>query len=111
MWFDYQKERYPGFNVLEKEWGFATYSYLTVKGERGVYIEDIYIVPDRREDGLASVLSEEIQAIAAAEGAKYLLGSVATNSSSPTDSIAVLLAHGMQFLESDKEIIYFYKGI
>ena len=111
MWFDYQRERIPGFRVLEKPYGFATYSYLDVKGAKGIYIEDIYIKPHMRQEGLASKLSEEIQELSKKDGVKYLLGTVAVDSTSPTDSLKVLLAHGMSLLESNNEIIWMYKDL
>ena len=111
MWFEYQRERFKDFMVLEKDYGFATYSYLELESTNGVYIEDIYIVPDERKNNRASELSNEIQDIAKKQGMTHLFGSVATDAEGADTSIKVLQAHGMKFLSSTNEIIWFIKEI
>ena len=111
MWFDYQRERFPDFKVIERPYGFATYHYMTIGDTNGVYIEDLYIVPGERNKDWASVLSIEIQHIAREAGMTHLFGSVATEAEGATASLKVLLAHGMTLLSSTNDTILFYKEI
>ena len=109
MWFKYQQERYPDFKVLEREWGFATYSYILAVSQPSVYIEDIYVVPEERKNNRASELSLEVQEIAKKDGRTHLLGSVAHEVEGRSRSEAVLLAHGMSVLKVDDDLTWYYK--
>jgi hypothetical protein len=60
MFEDYAEERGFGLRILETEFGFATY-YLD---KDHCYIEDIYVVPDKRKNHVASFMADEISKIA-----------------------------------------------
>jgi GNAT superfamily N-acetyltransferase len=111
MYFEYLREREPEIKILQRDHGFALYSKMTVKGEPAIYISDIYVQPDYRKTRLASEMSEDIQCKAKEEGVKYLVGSVAPSAEGSHESLLVLLAHGMKILESDHNLVWFFKEI
>lgn len=111
MWLEYLRERDPSLKVLEVKEGFATYKYLDLGNEKAVYIEDIYVLPEYRNQDIASRMSEMVQDEAKMDGCKYLLGTVCPSSNNATASLKVLLAHGMTLLKSENDLIWMYKEI
>lgn len=107
MYFEYLAERRPECKILKNNKGFAVYSYT----EDSVYIEEIYVLPDFRKEDIASQLSETIQEEARNLGYRRLLGSVSASAKGSTDSLRVLLAHGMSLLSSQDDLIWFFKDL
>ena len=108
MYLQYIQERNPEMQVLETDKGFATYKYLTLDGHPAVYIEDIYVLPQHRNEDHASAMSQSIQNLAKERGCQYLLGTVCPEAKGSTASLKVLLSHGMQLLKSENNLIWFY---
>ena len=107
MYFEYLTERRPECKILKNNKGFAVYSYT----EDAVYIEEIYVRPEYRKEAIASQLSEMIQQEAKDLGYITLLGSVSPSAKGSTDSLKVLLAHGMSLLSSQDDLIWFSKTL
>ena len=107
LFADYIQERLNK-GIIESEDGFATY----IIANEEVYIEDIYIVPAKRNTGLAAKMADEIAEIAKAKGCTVLVGSVAPQANGATDSLKVLLGYGMTLHSVQANgLIYFVKGI
>lgn len=102
----YLQER-ENFEAFEHEDGFAIYQ---ISGNT-VYIRDIYVVPEKRKDGIASYLADEVVKIAKKQGCKTLIGSVAPHAEGSTNSVKVLLAYGFQMGRVTETMIYFLKEI
>ena len=94
-------------SCLETEDGFATYVY----NEDYVYIEDIYVVPEKRKENIAASLADKIAEEAKAKGYKKMVGSVVPYAKGATNSLKVLLAYGMRLSHSNEHIIYFTKEL
>lgn len=107
MYFEYLTERRPECKILKNNKGFAVYSYI----DEAVYIEEIYVKPEYRKEDVASQLSEVIQQEAKGLGYEILLGSVSPSANGSTDSLKVLLAHGMSLLSSQDDLIMFWKTL
>ena len=103
---DYLKER-EGKEVLETEDGFVTFQ---ISGAE-CYIQDIYVVPEKRQSRVATVLADCVKDIALAKGCTWLSGSVSPSTSNSHKSLLVLLGYGMKLVKSDKDIVYFAKRI
>jgi GNAT superfamily N-acetyltransferase len=65
----------PRFHVVMAEWdrrpvGFAFYfyNYSTWQGRRGLYLEDLFVKPERRGQGIGKALLVHLARIAVAEG-------------------------------------------
>jgi GNAT superfamily N-acetyltransferase len=109
MFEDYANERGFGVRVFETEDGFATY-YLN---EDSCYIEDIYVVPDKRNNHIASYMADEIVKIAKTKNITKLYGSVNKLAHSAPASRKVLIAYGFSELElqDEDELEWYVKEI
>ena len=102
----YLKER-ENLNIIEDSNGFAVYEL----GEDYVYIQDIYVVENKRKSKIASNYADQIAKIASSQGIKIMLGSVCLTTKGVTSSIKVLLAYGMEFSSAKENMLYFKKTI
>lgn len=102
----YIKER-EGKSIVEDENGFATYSFQ----EHMVYIEDIYVIPEKRKMNVASKYADIIAEEAKKLGYNQLLGSVVPTANGATTSLKVLLGYGFKVYAASDNIIYFIKDI
>jgi ribosomal protein S18 acetylase RimI-like enzyme len=110
LYAKYVKERL-GDEIIETEYGFATFRYIDKHNSRAVYIVDIYILPEYRNLGEATRLADRIAAIANVSGCNEMIGTVLTSAKTATDSIKVLLAYGMTLKSSTSEALIFVKAI
>lgn len=93
--------------IVEDSNGFATFSYL----ENSVYIEEIYVIPEKRKENIASSYADKIAKLAKQNGYDKLLGSVDPKANKATISLKVLLGYGFSLLDMDQNLIYFIKEI
>ena len=93
----YERE---GKQIIEDEHGFATF----LPCGEFMYIEDIYVVPEQRKNGVASRYADEIAKHALQKGYKKLLGSVKVSANGSTNSIKVLLAYGFKLYQSHTDV-------
>jgi hypothetical protein len=110
MYGDYIKERVND-EIIESEYGFATYRYIDKAVGRAVYIVDIYVKPGFRKGGEAARLADRIVAIAKDNNCQELIGTVSPASRTATESIKVLLAYGMTLKSSTTDALIFTKYI
>lgn len=103
---NYIKERLDK-HIIEDENGFATYLY----ENDYVYIEDIYVVKEKRKENIASAYADKIAQIAKSKGYDKMLGSVCPTAKGATTSLKVLLGYGFKVLSAEHDIIYFIKEI
>ncbi len=107
LYAKYLEER-TSDQIIERSEGFATYRYLN---ENQVYIIDIYVLPEFRELGIASILADNIAEEALKKGCKEMLGTVVPSTNNATTSIMILIAYGMSVLSSSNDLIIFKKDI
>lgn len=107
LYAEYLRERTKD-EILETEQGFATYRFTD---EKTVYIIDIYVRPDFRKCGVGSDFSDSIMRLAKERGCTKMIGSVVPSMRNSTDSIKVLLAHGMKLDSSTNDFILFSREI
>ncbi len=103
---DYIKER-QGKKIVEDENGFATYYFAMPD----CYIEDIYVVPEKRKSGVASKYADEITKIAIEKNCLNLIGSVKPSANGSTGSLKVLLAYGFKLHSATEDFIWFKKSL
>lgn len=106
LYGQYLLEREGKF-IVEDSRGFATYTYL----QDAVYIEDIYVLPAFRKNGVAAEYADAICKIALDKGLHKVIGTVAPSAKNSTSSMAVLLAYGFKLNSSDTNLIYFEKDL
>lgn len=106
LYAEYVKER-TNKVVYENEDCFAVVSFVN----DCVYIEDIFVVKEKRHLGLAKKIADLICFEAKAKGYTTLLGSVCPMTKGSTESMKILLAYGMTLVSSDNNLIYFKKDL
>ena len=85
--------------------GFLTYEMVDA---HTLYIADIYIEPEYRRTGLATVMADTI---VKQTGAKLVLGTIDPNVPSAHDSLLVLLAYGMVLDGYDHNLLRLKKDV
>lgn len=88
---DYIKET-QGRECIEREFGFVTY---VITGPE-CYIEDIYVSPEFRIQGIGSRLTDMVREKAKGLGCTHLVGTVNGLFKDPTTSAKALLAYGFK---------------
>jgi GNAT superfamily N-acetyltransferase len=104
LYAQYVYER-EGKSCLENEAGFVTYCYLP-KVNAG-YIEDMYIVPEKRSSGLGRKFVEQVAVEMRKLGATKLITSVSPIAQGRTISTKAILACGFELDSMDANLIYF----
>lgn len=107
LYANYVAEHTHG-EVLETPEGFATYVF---PDEKTVYIKEIYTIPERRKNDVATLLADQIVEIARLRGCTRLLGSVCPSAKGSTASIKVLFARGFELDSASNDFILFRKDI
>jgi hypothetical protein len=95
--------------IIETVSGFATYRY--INDGKSVYIIDIFVVKEQRQNFHATFLADQIVAEAKSKGCTELIGTVMPSSKNSTTSLKVLLGYGMQLHSASENCIVFRKDI
>jgi|CXWK01.1.fsa_nt_gi predicted GNAT family acetyltransferase len=103
---NYIKER-QNKEIIEDENGFATYYF----AGPDCYIEDIYVVPEKRKSGVAAKYADKISKIAQEKNCLNLIGSVKPTANGSTASLKVLLAYGFKLYSANEDFIWFKKKL
>ncbi len=107
MFEDYATERGFGPRIFSTEDGFATYHL----SEDECYIEDIYVIPEKRKSKVASRMADEICKIAKNNKIHHLYGSVSKLANSVDSSRKTLVAYGFTMIDEDDEMEWYFKEI
>ncbi len=75
---------------IEKEWGFISYSLM----EDCIYLEDVFVIPERRKEGLALRLVEEAEAVGRAAGRKFSMAVIRLENRGHAESLKAHLTVG-----------------
>lgn len=111
LYFRYLEERQPDKKVISSEKGFIIYSFTQIGTKLAIYVEDIYVTPEHRKNNVAVTLAEKVASQGRESGCELMLGTVVPSAKGSTISLKVLLAYGMQLLQSKDDIIWFYKEL
>jgi L-amino acid N-acyltransferase YncA len=94
LWARYMEEL-RDTRFIEKEWGFISYSFITdVSGEAVIYLEDVYVIAEKRREGLALSLVEEAEALGFAAGVRSSLAVIRLENKGHAESLKAHLAVG-----------------
>lgn len=88
--------------------GFATYHLL---GEGKCYLEEIYVVPEKRKTGEGRKIADTVCEIAKESGRNILIGSVNQQAKTKDDSMKAFLAYGMKLEQNEGDMVYLKKEI
>jgi L-amino acid N-acyltransferase YncA len=89
LWADYLKER-EGNSIIEEPWGFIEYRLALPF----MKIESIYVKPEERKAGRASLLADQVTSLAKEQGATHLWSQVWVGALNATASLKAILAYG-----------------
>lgn len=92
--------------------GFAVYSFPKEKPDT-VYIEDIFVVPEKRRTRAGTKIADTICVTAKARGCTKLLGSVNLQHPKLPESVAALSAYGMEYkgVTTERKFLIFEKDL
>jgi hypothetical protein len=107
LFAQYIKER-ENKEIIENDYGFVTYFFLA-NGD--CYIEDVYIIPEKRRTKLASEFGQQVELLAKECGSKKVLGSVDINANNKTESMKFLLSYGFKLCYISGSLIYLSKEL
>jgi ribosomal protein S18 acetylase RimI-like enzyme len=108
MFDAYTKEKGFGPRVLYiPNIGFATYHI----NQDECYIEDIYIIPEKRRDHIGTKLADKIVLIAKENNCRILTGTVAPHSNGSDTSRKALLSYGFKLFEKSDDLEKYSKEI
>lgn len=108
LFADYKKER-EGKHVLENEKMFIVYS-LHPQGQY-LYIEDIYVAPEHRHQGLAREMGAYIEKLSKANKCKKIVISIVPNTEGATYNLSRSLMYGFRLRSSHENIIFLEKDV
>ena len=106
LYADYLTER-TNKNIIEGDHGFIVYSI----SQKVLYIEDIYVSPDKRKSGLAKTMADFVCVLGKKAGCERVFGSVVPGAKNAERSLMVLVHYGMRLHSASSEIIYFVKDL
>lgn len=106
MYKDYIKER-ENLHTIEVEHGFAIYS---VQPDC-VYLQDIYVKPEYRKNGIATELLRQVEVLTKAHNLRHILGSCDPVANGSTASLKAILAAGFKLSHCHNNMIYLVKEV
>lgn len=106
LYGEYIKAR-EGFEIIEFPFGFASYKVNGIE----CYIRDVYIVPEMRKQGAASILCDTIKTKAKELNCKCLITSVCPSANDSTESLKAVLGYGFKLSASQIDFIIFKMDI
>lgn len=106
LYGEYILER-EGYSIIEDERGFAT--YVIAKDE--VYVRDVYVKKEFRQEGVASQYLKLIELEAMNVNCKWIFTSVCVNANGTSDSLKAVLFYGFELHSLKGEMAYFKKEL
>ncbi len=108
MWADYFKEK-DGMETYEiEDYGFISF---LKQSETNLHLEHIYVVPEKRREGVGLELLRYAEAAALALGCRTVTGAVRPSARGSSESMAAQLAAGFKILSSAPDAIFTIKEL
>lgn len=107
MYKDYVENQLPNRFVHETKEGFLTYHF----NDKICRLEEIYIKPEERRKGIASLFYKKAEEFAQERNCDYLIGSIIPNTEGAEGSMMCLLKNGFKLDSMDQSMIYLSKSI
>lgn len=93
--------------IIESDDGFITYE---IDGER-CYIADIFVVKEKRLQGIAMKMCLQVGEIAIAQGCKFIIGTVQVMDKESTESLNACIKMGMRLVRADNGFVYLIREL
>jgi GNAT superfamily N-acetyltransferase len=106
LYGDYIKER-EGKEIIEDHRGFASFSFM----QDVVMINDLYVVPQYRQNKVGSEFANKIVDLAKQKGCKFMYCTVDINTNGSSESMAAILAYGFKLDQYINNLILLKRSI
>lgn len=107
--YEYMKER-EGYKFYETDEGLIMYKL--VPEVNAVYVTDIYVVPDKRNEYIGTYMTDKVVADCKERyGCTLLVGSVCLDDSKCSINRKILETYGMTFSHQEGSMLYFKKEV
>lgn len=106
LYAQYSKER-SDVDIYEDECGFFSYKRM----EDGIYLEDMYIIPERRGEKLSLRYISILEQICISNGISKIFSTIDCEANNFNHSLLAALHRGFKVLSADQNIIYIIKEI
>lgn len=100
-----------GFETIEDVDGFITYEFLEEGNEKWCYIEELYVVPEKRKSGKVVEFADAVSKIAIENGCNKLLGSIVPSLPGAHRRMEVLMSYNFKLYSSQDNLIYLIKEL
>lgn len=110
LWSAYVSELRKDVIFIERDWGFISFSFPDFAPDC-VYAEDIYVLPDRRGEGLANELICQVEEAGRKAGKHNLLAIIKIASLTCVESLKAHLAVGFVPVVSESGNIWLKRPI
>lgn len=107
LYADYLRESIPEVEILERDYGFITFS---IVGEE-CYCRNCFISISHRRKKLCHSFLDEVVEIARLRGCKYITSTVVPSQPGATESLRVHWSYGMKLHSANNNLIIFKKDI
>ena len=99
----YIREREDG-HMLEENDYFVIYLFQ----KEGIYVRDIYVIPEKRNTGLIKKAHNKIVEITKANDLRYIYGSVNIDTAGPEISMQLMFSLGFRVFKLDERLSMIY---
>ena len=106
LWADYQAETW-GAKTIEQDEGFICFQTFP----EHLYVQEIYVRPECRKEGVASKLAAKVEQIAVALGKSALTAKVDTAQRTAALSMQAQLGYGFVPFHAEGGIVWFRKEL
>ena len=103
----YIKER-ENCDIIEHESGFISYRIRDTQLGLTLFIEDIFVLPEKRRQGIAAEFCELIKSIAKKENCKQIMSGADPTTLNATESVAFQISMGSKIIGVSNGMINFY---
>lgn len=111
MYKQYLEELHEGKSLINNETGFISYWIRDSINGKECYIEDIYVAKDYRKSRAAHKLADIVVEIAKKQDCKILTGTVIPTANNSEISLKMMLSYDFKILNSNENVIWFFKEI
>ena len=106
LYAKYKKER-ENKETLENDYGFCIYEETPL----GIYIEDLYVLPEVRKSGIASNFANEVKEIAKSKGLTYLFTSADKKALGWETSVKAIESYGFKLIKQEGTVLWYRREI
>lgn len=99
------------FEIIEDSDGFITYQFMEQDEQKWCYIEELYVVPEKRKTGKVVELADAVTKIAIEAGCNKLLGSIVPSLQGAHRRLEILMSYNFKLYSSQDNLIYLTKEL